>query len=40
MICDECGAAVSTELIDPDGACWIADDRVNCSECRFTDEEL
>jgi hypothetical protein len=39
MTCDECGASVSTELIDPDGAGWVADGGFNCSECRFADEE-
>jgi hypothetical protein len=40
MTCDECGASLSTELIDPDGAGWLADGGFNCSECRFADEEL
>ncbi len=40
MICDECGAAVCTELIDPDGAGWIDDGTFNCSSCRFADEEV
>jgi hypothetical protein len=36
---DECGASVCTELIDPDGAAWVADGGFTCSECRFADEE-
>jgi hypothetical protein len=38
LICDGCGASVSTELIDPHGAGWTADGSFNCSDCRFAEE--
>jgi hypothetical protein len=40
MTCDDCGASVSTELTDPDGAGWTNDGTFNSSSCRFADEEL
>jgi hypothetical protein len=39
ITCDDCGASVCTELIDPDGAGWTGDGSFNCSSCRFADEE-
>jgi hypothetical protein len=39
LICDDSGASVGSELIDPDGAEWTDDGSFNCSSCRFADEE-
>lgn len=38
ITCDDCGASVCTELIDPDGAGWTDDGTFNCSSCRWADE--
>lgn len=39
IVCEECGAWVSSELIGPDGASECEDGVFRCSECRFADEE-
>jgi hypothetical protein len=39
IVCDDCGASVCTELIDPDGAGWTDDGGFNCSSCRFAPDE-
>jgi hypothetical protein len=36
--CDGCGAMVTSDLIDEDGAGWLTDGDFNCSSCRFADE--
>jgi len=38
MVCEECGAWVSSELIGPDGAGENADGGFCCSECRWADK--
>jgi hypothetical protein len=39
VVCERCGASVSSELIAPDGAGEADDGGFYCSECRFADEE-
>src|ERR1039458_7893237 len=39
MVCEECGAWVSSELIGPNGAGESDDGGFRCTECRFDDEE-
>lgn len=39
MVCEQCGAWVSTELIGPDGAGETDDGGFYCTECRFAAEE-
>ena len=39
IACDECGAPVGTELIDPDEAGWREDGSFDCSGCRFAEDE-
>ena len=39
MVCEDCGAWVSTELIGPDGAGETDDGSFCCTSCRFGDEE-
>lgn len=38
MACEECGAWVSSELIDPEGAGESEDGGFYCTSCRFADE--
>jgi hypothetical protein len=39
VVCEECGAWVSSELIGPDGAGECEDGGFRCAECRFAGEE-
>lgn len=39
MVCEECGAWVSSELIAPEGAGEGASGAFYCTSCRFGDEE-
>jgi hypothetical protein len=40
IVCEECGASVSSELVGPDGAGECDDGGFRCSECRFSGEGL
>ncbi|MGO9584469.1 MAG: hypothetical protein ACLP36_16920 [Acidimicrobiales bacterium] len=39
MVCEDCGAWVSSELFGPEGAGECEDGGFCCTECRFADEE-
>lgn len=39
MVCEDCGAWVSSELFGPEGAGECDDGGFRCTECRFADEE-
>ena len=39
IVCEECGAWVSSELFDPDGAGECEDGGFRCTECRFAADE-
>ena len=39
MVCEDCGAWVSTELIGPDGAGESDDGGFYCTSCRFGEED-
>jgi hypothetical protein len=38
-VCEECGAWVSSELIDPDGAGECEDGGFYCTSCRFGEDD-
>ncbi len=38
MVCEECGAWVSSELFGPEGAGECDDGGFRCTECRFAEE--
>lgn len=38
MVCEDCGASVSSELIGPDGAGESDDGGFYCTSCRFGEE--
>jgi len=39
MVCEECGAWVSSELIGPDGAGGSDDGGFYCTSCRFGEDD-
>lgn len=38
VLCEECGAWVSSELLGPNGAGQCTDGGFRCTECRFKEE--